>query len=76
METLVAPLLPLYERERRAGRAVALAAVVHTSGSTYRKPGALMLIAAGMELMEVSLSIRSLRLELRDVVPEAPRRQR
>jgi xanthine/CO dehydrogenase XdhC/CoxF family maturation factor len=46
METLVAPLLPLYERERRAGRAMALAVVVHTSGSTYRKPGALMLIAA------------------------------
>jgi len=45
METLIAPLLPLYERERRAGRAVALAVVVHTSGSTYRKPGALMLIA-------------------------------
>jgi xanthine dehydrogenase accessory factor len=46
METLIAPLLPLYERERRAGRAVALAVVVHTLGSTYRKPGALMLIAA------------------------------
>jgi xanthine dehydrogenase accessory factor len=46
METLIAPLLPLYERERRAGRAVALAVVVHTNGSTYRKPGALMLIAA------------------------------
>jgi xanthine/CO dehydrogenase XdhC/CoxF family maturation factor len=38
--------LPLYERERRAARAVALAVVVHTVGSTYRKPGALMLIAA------------------------------
>ncbi|HEY1899632.1 MAG TPA: XdhC family protein [Steroidobacteraceae bacterium] len=46
MESLVAPLLPLYERERHAGRAVALAIVVHTKGSTYRKPGALMLIAA------------------------------
>jgi len=49
METLIAPLLPLYERERRAGRAVALAVVVHTLGSTYRKPGALMLIAADGE---------------------------
>jgi xanthine dehydrogenase accessory factor len=49
METLIAPLLPLYERERQAGRAVALAAVVHTNGSTYRKPGALMLIAANGE---------------------------
>lgn len=46
METVIASLLPLYERERRAGRAVALAVVVNTNGSTYRKPGALMLIAA------------------------------
>jgi xanthine dehydrogenase accessory factor len=46
MEALIAPLMPLYQRERRAGRAVALAVVVHTDGSTYRKPGALMLIAA------------------------------
>ncbi|HEV2700878.1 MAG TPA: XdhC family protein [Steroidobacteraceae bacterium] len=49
METLIAPLLALYERERRAGRAVALAVVVNTNGSTYRKPGALMLIAADGE---------------------------
>jgi xanthine/CO dehydrogenase XdhC/CoxF family maturation factor len=46
MEALLSPLLPLYERERAAGRAIALAVVVHTSGSTYRKPGALMAIAA------------------------------
>ncbi len=45
MEALIAPLMPLYERERRAGRAMAVAVVVHTDGSTYRKPGALMLIA-------------------------------
>lgn len=49
MESLIAPLLPLYEREHTAGRAVALAVVVHTNGSTYRKPGALMLIAADGE---------------------------
>lgn len=49
MEAFIAPLLPLYERERQAGRAVALAVVVHTKGSTYRKPGALMLIAADGE---------------------------
>ena len=49
MESLIAPLLPLYERERNAGRALALAVVVHTQGSTYRKPGALMLIAADGE---------------------------
>jgi xanthine dehydrogenase accessory factor len=45
VETLLSPLLPLYERERAADRDLALAVVVHTSGSTYRKPGAFMLIA-------------------------------
>ena len=45
METLLGPLLPLFERERAAGRSLALAVVVHTARSTYRKPGALMLIA-------------------------------
>jgi xanthine dehydrogenase accessory factor len=49
MESLISPLLPLYQREQRAGRAVTLAVVVHTDGSTYRKPGALMLIAADGE---------------------------
>ena len=46
MESLLGPLLPLFERERAAGRAVALGLLVETLGSTYRKPGALMLIAA------------------------------
>jgi len=46
MESLLGPLLPLFERERAAGRAVALGLLVETAGSTYRKPGALMLIAA------------------------------
>ena len=46
VEASLRPLLPLYERERAAARAFALAIVVHTSGSTYRKPGALMAIAA------------------------------
>jgi xanthine dehydrogenase accessory factor len=46
MESLLSPLVPLFERERSAGRAVALALLVETAGSTYRKPGALMLIAA------------------------------
>ncbi len=46
MESLISPLLPLLERERAANRPVALAVVVHTAGSTYRKPGALMLIAS------------------------------
>jgi xanthine dehydrogenase accessory factor len=46
VEATLGPLLPLYRRERAAGRAVALGVLVHTAGSTYRKPGALILIAA------------------------------
>ncbi len=46
VEAQLTPLLPLFERERAAGRPFALAVVVRTSGSTYRKPGALMAIAA------------------------------
>jgi xanthine/CO dehydrogenase XdhC/CoxF family maturation factor len=46
VESLLGPLLPLFERERAAGNAVALGLLVQTAGSTYRKPGALMLIAS------------------------------
>jgi xanthine dehydrogenase accessory factor len=46
MEASLGPLLPLFERERTAGRAVSLGILVQTDGSTYRKPGALILIAA------------------------------
>jgi xanthine/CO dehydrogenase XdhC/CoxF family maturation factor len=46
VEACLGPLLPLFERERAAGRALALGVLVHTAGSTYRKPGALILIAA------------------------------
>ncbi|HTX24443.1 MAG TPA: XdhC family protein [Steroidobacteraceae bacterium] len=46
MEAQLSPLLPLYRRARAADSPFALAVVVHTSGSTYRKPGALMAIAA------------------------------
>lgn len=49
MEACVGPLLPLFERERAAGRPLALGVLVHTDGSTYRKPGALILIAADGE---------------------------
>jgi xanthine dehydrogenase accessory factor len=49
MEASIGPLLPLYERERAAGHAVALGVLVHTVGSTYRKPGALILISADGE---------------------------
>jgi xanthine/CO dehydrogenase XdhC/CoxF family maturation factor len=38
--------LALYERERSAGRSLVLGIVLETAGSTYRKPGALMLIAS------------------------------
>jgi xanthine/CO dehydrogenase XdhC/CoxF family maturation factor len=46
VESSLAPLLPLFERERTAGRPLVLGVVLETAGSTYRKPGALMLIAA------------------------------
>jgi xanthine dehydrogenase accessory factor len=49
VEASVGPLLPLFERERAAGRPLALGVLVHTDGSTYRKPGALILIAADGE---------------------------
>ncbi|HEV8018070.1 MAG TPA: XdhC/CoxI family protein [Steroidobacteraceae bacterium] len=49
MEAVLDPLLPLFERERAAGRALALGVLVHTAGSTYRKPGALILIAVNGE---------------------------
>ena len=45
VDAFLDPLLPLFERERVAGRALALGVLVHTAGSTYRKPGALMVIA-------------------------------
>jgi xanthine/CO dehydrogenase XdhC/CoxF family maturation factor len=49
MDSVLGPLLPLFERERAGGRAMALGILVHTLGSTYRKPGAMLLVAAGGE---------------------------
>jgi xanthine dehydrogenase accessory factor len=46
MDSVLGPLLPLFERERAAGRPMALGILVHTAGSTYRKPGALLLMSA------------------------------
>jgi xanthine dehydrogenase accessory factor len=46
VESSLGPLLPLFDRERAAGRPLVLGVVAETAGSTYRKPGALMLIAA------------------------------
>lgn len=45
MASWITPLLPLLESERATGTAAALAVVLRTAGSTYRKAGALMLIA-------------------------------
>lgn len=49
MDCILGPLLPLFERERAAGRAMALGILVRTVGSTYRKAGAMLLIAGGGE---------------------------
>jgi xanthine dehydrogenase accessory factor len=42
-------LLPVFERERLAGRPMVMATVLRTSGPTYSKPGALMLICGSGE---------------------------
>lgn len=49
MDSELGPLLPLFERERAAGRPMALGILVRTVGSTYRKPGAMLLIAGNGE---------------------------
>lgn len=49
IHTHFARLLPLFLREREAGRGVALATIVRTAGSTYRKAGAQMLITQSGE---------------------------
>jgi xanthine/CO dehydrogenase XdhC/CoxF family maturation factor len=49
LEAAFGPLLPLYQRERAAGRVLAVGVLVDTAGSTYRKPGALILIASDGE---------------------------
>ncbi|HET9863469.1 MAG TPA: XdhC family protein [Steroidobacteraceae bacterium] len=42
-------LIPLFERARSSDEPLVLATVIRTAGSTYAKPGALMLIAADGE---------------------------
>lgn len=49
MESCLGALLPLLARERAAGRASALAVLLSTVGSTYQRPGTLLLIAANGE---------------------------
>jgi len=45
MSAALRSVLPLFTRERQAGRPLVLATVVRTEGPTYTKPGAPMLIA-------------------------------
>jgi xanthine/CO dehydrogenase XdhC/CoxF family maturation factor len=45
MDAPIVELLPLYRRERAAGRALALAVVLETAGSTYSKAGEPLLLA-------------------------------
>ena len=45
MENQIKPLLPLYYGARAAGEALALATLIDTAGSTYRKTGTQMLVA-------------------------------
>ena len=45
----MAQILALWRRARERGERVCLATVVHVEGSSYRKPGARMLIASGGE---------------------------
>jgi xanthine dehydrogenase accessory factor len=49
MESPLGNLLPLYQRERNAGRALAVCVLLETAGSTYSKAGALLLIAESGE---------------------------
>jgi xanthine dehydrogenase accessory factor len=49
VESLLGPLIPLFDRERSAGNALVVGMLMATAGSTYRKPGALMLIASNGE---------------------------
>jgi xanthine dehydrogenase accessory factor len=49
VESPLSSLLPLYQRERAAGRPLALCVLLETAGSTYSKAGALLLIAESGE---------------------------
>jgi xanthine dehydrogenase accessory factor len=49
MDSELGPLLPLFARERAADRPTALGILVRTLGSTYRKPGAMLLMAGDGE---------------------------
>ncbi len=46
MTTNSALLVDFFEQRRQRGESLVLATIVHTEGSTYRKPGAQMLIAS------------------------------
>jgi xanthine dehydrogenase accessory factor len=50
MDSLIDPLMPLFRRERAAGRSMVLAVVLATAGSTYSKQGTPLLIADNGEI--------------------------
>lgn len=49
LETTLSPLLPFFDSARGRGEALVLATLIRTAGSTYRKSGAQLLIAASGE---------------------------
>jgi xanthine dehydrogenase accessory factor len=78
METPISGLLSTVERERAAGRAVALAVVLRTDGSTYSKQGALMLITRSGEcagLLSGGCLEADLREHAREVIDSGTARQ-
>lgn len=66
-ETLV--ILQTLEKVRERGEKAALATVVRTSGSTYRKEGAKMIISESGEMVG-SISAGCLENDVREIAPE------
>ncbi|MFQ5863898.1 MAG: XdhC family protein [bacterium] len=66
-ETLV--ILQTLEKLRERGEKAALATVVRTSGSTYRKEGAKMIISESGEMVG-SISAGCLENDVREIAPE------
>ena len=71
LETSLSPLLPFFDTARSNGETLALATVLNTAGSTYRKSGAQMLIAASGDyigLLSGGCLESDLREHARDVI--------
>lgn len=62
-------ILEALEKLREKGEKAALATVVRTSGSTYRKAGAKMIISESGEMVG-SISAGCLEADVREIVPE------